>query len=203
MPKTPTDYSKTVIYYCYYDDILLYIGHTTNFTKRKNSHKSQCFNIKNEKYNLRFYKYIRDHSIDFDILRWECEKYPCDDVYEARRKEGEKIRELNSICNMAIPSRSIQEYYLDHSDYLKNKQKQRYENNKEVILEKQKTYNEINKEKIKIETKIYREKNKEKQKEYMSREWTCPKCSNVFKFGSQYRHLKRCKSQGPEADNNT
>ena len=44
MPKTATDYSKNVIYKIQNndDDSLLYVGHTTNFIKRKNNHKSDC-----------------------------------------------------------------------------------------------------------------------------------------------------------------
>ena len=39
-----TDYSKTVIYKIQHldKDELLYVGHTTNFTKRKCLHKHNC-----------------------------------------------------------------------------------------------------------------------------------------------------------------
>ena len=46
MPRTPIDYSKTLIYKLVhkedYDNENIYIGSTTDFVKRKNSHKSCC-----------------------------------------------------------------------------------------------------------------------------------------------------------------
>ena len=41
MPKTPIDYSKTVIYMIKHEiqSELLYVGSTTDFTKRKSKHK--------------------------------------------------------------------------------------------------------------------------------------------------------------------
>ena len=43
MPKTKTDYSKTVIYKIQHieDESLVYVGSTTNFTKRKSHHKKR------------------------------------------------------------------------------------------------------------------------------------------------------------------
>ena len=51
MPKDLIDYSKTVIYkICCLDKSIqdLYIGHTTNFTKRKYQHKVCCNDINNQ-----------------------------------------------------------------------------------------------------------------------------------------------------------
>ena len=46
MPKVKADYSNTIIYkLCCNDPSIteIYIGHTTNFTQRKNRHKSLQF----------------------------------------------------------------------------------------------------------------------------------------------------------------
>ena len=54
MPKINIDYSKNVIYkiVCNDENVdYLYIGSTTNFTKRKNCHKSCCNNINNINHN--------------------------------------------------------------------------------------------------------------------------------------------------------
>ena len=53
MPRTPTDYSKSVIYKIEHIDKpeLLYVGSTTNFTNRKSEHKTACNNEKNEQYD--------------------------------------------------------------------------------------------------------------------------------------------------------
>ena len=52
MPKTPMDYSKTIIYKIVCNDLSIkecYVGHTTDMTKRKCSHKYSCNNMKSEK----------------------------------------------------------------------------------------------------------------------------------------------------------
>ena len=46
MPRLPIDYSRTIIYKLVHkddlDDVNIYVGHTTDFTKRKNRHKVSC-----------------------------------------------------------------------------------------------------------------------------------------------------------------
>jgi len=44
MPKTPMDYSKCSIYKIEHieNESLVYVGHTTNFIKRKAEHKYNC-----------------------------------------------------------------------------------------------------------------------------------------------------------------
>ena len=48
MPKKDIDYSKTIIYKIVCNDLNItdvYVGHTTNFIKRKARHKYDCNNI--------------------------------------------------------------------------------------------------------------------------------------------------------------
>ena len=49
-----TDYSKTVIYKIQHldKDELLYVGHTSNFIKRKSYHKNDCKTSKNPLYKM-------------------------------------------------------------------------------------------------------------------------------------------------------
>ena len=59
MPKEVVDYSNTIIYkICcknlFIDDI--YIGHTTNFIQRKQSHKTNCCNENSNNYLKTNYK---------------------------------------------------------------------------------------------------------------------------------------------------
>ena len=59
----------------------LFIGSTTDFVKRKYSHKISCNNEKDKAYNHKKYQYIRDNG------GWNCfnmneiEKYPCNDFW--------------------------------------------------------------------------------------------------------------------------
>ena len=51
MPKNEIDYSNTIIYkiVCKDEKISdLYVGHTTNFVKRKCLHKNSCNNLNNK-----------------------------------------------------------------------------------------------------------------------------------------------------------
>ena len=63
MPKKPIDYSKCCIYKIEHieNENLLYIGHTTEFKKRKNRHKSNCHNQNdNSTFKLKLYQMIRE-----------------------------------------------------------------------------------------------------------------------------------------------
>ena len=40
----------------------IYIGQTTDFTRRKYSHGHACYNDKRPDYNMRVYKFIRDNG---------------------------------------------------------------------------------------------------------------------------------------------
>jgi len=135
MPKKPMDYSKTIMYKLVCKDLLVtdkYVGHTTDFVKRKCNHKSVCNNQNTINYNLKIYQIIRDNG-DWD--NWEMieiEKYPCNDANEAKARERYWIETFNSTLNMFIPNRTQKEYK---------------QTNKEQITKYQNKYNEISKEK--------------------------------------------------------
>ena len=70
MPRKEIDYSKAVIYKIQHQDKpeLLYVGSTTDFPKRKSSHKQRTNNVMDERYNLKVYQMIRENG------GWECFK---------------------------------------------------------------------------------------------------------------------------------
>ena len=54
MPRLPIDYSRSVLYKITCRDKTIpdvYVGSTTDFSKRKNRHKTNCNNPKNKMYN--------------------------------------------------------------------------------------------------------------------------------------------------------
>lgn len=186
MPKTATDYSRTIIYKlcCKNPEITdIYIGHTTDFNNRKSSHKSRCNNPNSKKYNLYVYKFIRDNDgwDNFDMI--QIEAYYCNDRREAESRERYWIETLKSSLNKQIPTQTKQEY--DKIYYEKNKDeraeyhKNYYEQNKDEICEYNKKYREINKDEI-------TEKNKEKM--------TC-ECGSKFRLYSKSNHIKSIKHQ--------
>ena len=65
MPKKEIDYSKTVIYKIQHNSKkeLIYIGSTTNFTKRKTHHRcSSITNIQKRQYLIKLYVMIRENG---------------------------------------------------------------------------------------------------------------------------------------------
>ena len=165
MPKKPIDFSKCCIYKVQHIDKedLLYVGHTTNFTKRKNCHKSCCNNENNSKHNQKLYQMMRENG-GFDMFRMiEIEKYPCNDKREAEKRENDIMKELKAILNTINSYVSEEEKKKYQSDY----SKEYYEANKEKIIGNVKNYCKENKEKIREKSKKYREANKEAMKEYL------------------------------------
>jgi len=117
------DYSKCCIYKIehFENNNLVYVGHTTNFSKRKGSHKSICKNENNKNYNLKVYQMIRDNG-GFDRFKMiEVEKYPCKDKREAERREYEVMKELKANMN-AIKSFLTEEERKEYNkEYFKEK----------------------------------------------------------------------------------
>jgi hypothetical protein len=208
MPKTPIDYSKSVIYKIEHIDKpeLIYVGSTTDFIKRKSDHKSRCNNEKDKKYNCKIYQLIRAHG------NWEsfkimviCE-YPCNSKTELIIEEEKHRKELQASLNTNKSYCSVEENIIHKKEYYKeynnnnkeiNKIKNKIyrDNNKEKITEyrdnskeKIKEYRDNNKEKIKIRNKNYRDNNKEKMKEKI----TC-ECGSIIKKVDKSTHEKSIK----------
>ena len=168
MPKVPMNYSKCCIYKIEHNDneSLVYVGHTTNFDKRKTAHKSGCKNDNGKDYNFKVYQMIRENG-GWEMFKMiEVEKYPCNDRREAERRENEAMKELKASMNMINSFRTQEEI----TEYKKEYKKKYYESNKPKIQEHHKEYRENNKPKIQERDKKYREANKtkiqEKRKEY-------------------------------------
>ena len=157
MPKTPMNYSKCCIYKIEHndDDTLVYVGHTTNFEKRKTQHKINCYNDKQKPYNYKVYQMIRENG-GWDAFKMiEVEKYPCADKREAERRENEVIKELRASMNTYKSFRTkneITEYHTNyrelHKEKLQERDKKYYEQNKPKKQEYNKEYYESNKQKI-------------------------------------------------------
>jgi hypothetical protein len=149
------------------------VGHTTDFTKRKNQHKTDCNNPNRKSYNIKLYTTIRENG---GWSNWSVvlvENYPCNNGTEARMRERFFYELYNADLNMNRPIITDEE----NKDKLKEYMTQYREENKEKIKEYMTQYREENKEKIKgyrTDTadklkengKQYREENKEKIKQY-------------------------------------
>ena len=150
MPRLNTDYSKTVIYkiICNDENVdYLYVGSTTDFTKRKSHHKGACNNEKNKNYKEKKYVEMRNNGGWENFKMIQVEKYQCNDKREAEAREEELRLELKANMNMIRCYRTAEQKkeqsnecnkkFRDlNKDYFKNHAKKYYENNKDKITDK-------------------------------------------------------------------
>ena len=144
MPIKPIDYSKSVIYkiQSIHDDNLLYIGSTTDFTRRKSEHKSRHKTKK-----AKVYEMIRGNG------GWDCfniivvKEFPCENKQELLIEEDNMMREMKSILNMRRPHRTNEErdeynkqYNETHKEQISKKSKEYHKTHQEQILKRKKEY---------------------------------------------------------------
>jgi len=128
MPKVPIDYSKTIIYKIVCRDLGIkncYVGHTTNFMKRKIRHKGSC-NIRTSY----VYQFINENGgwENWDMIM--IETYPCSNLYEASARERHWMETLNADLNKNSPptglprSEVIKQYQIENRDKIAEQHKQ-------------------------------------------------------------------------------
>ena len=219
MPKKPVDYSKVVIYkiVCKNKDITdIYVGHTSNFTVRKNSHKSKCNNQNDKQHNLKIYSSIRENG---GWENWNCviiEPFPCKSFEEARTREDYYYNELKASLNMIHPILNLESKKITkHQHYLENKdkyiewaneykqrnpekvkerkqvyQKKQYVENREKILQAAKeNYQKSTLSRAENQEATYYENNKEKILAKGKETFVC-KCGCETTINNKYKHFK-------------
>jgi len=184
MPKVAVNYFETCIYkLVHFDDLNdnnIYVGHTTNMTKRKCEHKSRCNNPNSKEHNHKKYQFIRENG-GWD--KWDMilvEKYPCDNVHEAKKRERYWITQLKASLNVDIPTRTNKEYREDNKEYIKE-----WFKNYDQKPERKENHNK------------YREANREKIAEKI----TCD-CGAIHRRDFTARHRKTIKHQDWLKNNN-
>jgi len=131
MPKIPIDYQYTIIYKIEHieKEDLRYVGHTTNWDKRKFSHKQRCLKENNSKHNQKLYQMMRSNG-GWEMFRMiEIEKYPCNDKREAEKRECEMMKNFKASLNTINSYISEEEKVEYHFNYNKDY----YETNKEKL----------------------------------------------------------------------
>jgi hypothetical protein len=177
MAPQNVDYSKTVIYKICCNNLNvqhIYIGHTTDFTRRKSNHKSNCNHENSKHYNYNVYQFIRENGGWDNWSMVEIEKYQCNDGNEATARERYWVEQLHATLNSNVPGRTQQEY-----------DQQYYQQNKEKITEYKQQYREQNSEKI----KEYFQQNSEKIKQWKNTQCKC-ECGGKFTLANKSKHLK-------------
>tara|TARA_R110000868_G_scaffold392634_1_gene663358 strand:+ start:523 stop:1134 length:612 start_codon:yes stop_codon:yes gene_type:complete len=145
----------------------VYIGSTTNFNRRKATHKHRS-NTRKEK----LYQTIRELGgwDNFEMVL--VKKCPCNDKLELTAIEFEYQQLFDANMNMSSASSGLD---FSDSDYMKKY----YEKNNVKLSKYNKKYREENCEELKKKSKEYYEKNREKL------------CKNNRDIGTQYREKNR------------
>ena len=152
------DYSKGKIYTirCKYDTTLIYVGSTINpLYKRLGSHKVKSKSLPTRK----IYSTINNDWDNWYIELYEL--YPCVNVEELTRREGEIIRLIGNL-NIVVVGRTNKEWKQDNKEYVQKRDKEYYDTHKEKISEQNKEYRQDNYDKIYAQRKEYNENKKEK-----------------------------------------
>jgi hypothetical protein len=185
------NYNKANIYKLCCKDINIkeiYVGSTTNFKRRKNEHKSSCYNENSKKYNYNVYRFIR---ANYGWENWDMvlvKKVVCETKLELHKIEREYVENLGATLNKVIPNRSPVEYRENNRESIKDKNKAYRKDNKDKYKAYQKEWRENNKK----YSKEYREDNREKLKEKRKLRTTCI-CGTDINFSNKSKHLKNNK----------
>ena len=180
------NYTKSIIYKlcCKNPEIKqIYIGSTANeIRKRKNQHKSDCYNKNRESYNLYVYQFIRDNG---GFQNWSIiiiENYPCENKRELEKRERYYIELLNATLNSYNSYRTEEE----KKEQLKKCTKEWKEKNKDKNKEKTKEYQKNNKQQYKDYQKKYKDKIRDKIKK---EKYTCI-CGSIIRLADKTTHFK-------------
>ena len=95
----------------------IYIGSSCQaLSKRFQKHKDSLTTYKKDR---KLYSKMIELGIDKFYIEL-IEEYPCDNVEQLRRREGEIIRELKPVLNKQIAGRTLAEWQEDNKELLKN-----------------------------------------------------------------------------------
>jgi transcription-repair coupling factor (superfamily II helicase) len=189
MPRQKVNYSNTMMYKIVSNDLNIrdcYVGSTTDFTKRKYRHKSDCTNANSEKYNLKVYQFIRNNGNWHNWSMVLIEMYPCTNHLESSQRERFWCENLNATLNSMVPSRSQKEYTVDNKEHIREQHKQYFKTNKEHMTEQHKQYCKTNKEHIREQNKQYKSDHKEQIIQY-----NIDNRDHITEQSKQYREANR------------
>jgi hypothetical protein len=182
MPRTPIDYSKTIIYKIVCNDLNikdLYVGSTTDFNCRKTKHKSRC-----KSKDMKVYNMINENGGWENWSMVEIEKYPCKDSNEARARERFYYEALNAGLNAYRPIISKDEL----KEWYKIYNKEFRENNRDRVNELALKSYHRNVDSIRVKQKLHRENNKEAIKQRKSIKIMCLCCDKLINKEHKARH---------------
>ena len=198
MPRRPNNYSSTYFYkLCCRDTTIpdIYVGHTTDFTKRKSQHKTTCCNPNDKDHMMNCYQFIRGNGgwENWDMVLIETQS--CANKLEVKKMERGFIEQLNATLNTSLPVRSREEYYHGKVDMIRSAGLRYREQNRQALRDKSKAYGATHKEERKAYHKSYTEQNKDKIKQHMLEQMECEVCGHIFTRCHRLRHTRTQRHQ--------
>ena len=136
MPRQNIDYNKSVIYKIEHEDKpdLLYVGSTTDFTRRKNLHKSNCNNNLSKGYNYKLYTMIRSNGGWDSFKIMIIKELNCNSKVEMLIEEDKMMKELKSTLNTIranLTDDETKEYHIAYNQSEKGKARKKTYNQSE------------------------------------------------------------------------
>ena len=197
MPRKPIDYSKTHFYKIVCKDTSItdcYVGHTTDFTKRKCQHKSCCLNENDSHYSVFLYDFIRKNGNwnNWDMVLIKTIK--CENGLEARSIERKYYEELKASLNIDTPNQTKKEWEDKQSDEWKEKRKAYCRNHYHQNKEKYKQMREENKEHIKEQKKQNYLKKRDEIRKKLDEHFDCP-CGGRYTLTHKALHCRTNRHQ--------
>ena len=190
MPVKDIKYENTIIYIIQHTTKLdlIYVGHTTNFGKRKCEHKRATMTGK----NVKIYTMIRENGGWDEFEMRPIKKISCNDSVEARIEEEKCRIEYHATLNMirAVKDEESQKAYFkkykeEHHQEIRDKWKEYYQGKKEHFKE----YRDGRKAEAKEYKKEYYEKNKEEINKERYKVCICS-CGKEYTYCNKGRHEK-------------
>jgi len=183
------DYAQTIIYKIQHETKLdlLYVGHTTEFSRRQTYHKSQ---VKTNTKKL--YQMIRDNG------GWECFKmvaimeFPCENKTQACIQEEKCRIELNANMNSISAINNPEKQKETRKIYKKENREHIIADNKRYYqehIEERKAYRESIAEEQKVYQKKWYQENKEARLIKNKIKYTCS-CGKESLVCNKIRHEK-------------
>lgn len=179
------------------DEAIIYIGYTTDFYKRKITHRSACKCESNVGYNSPIYKYIRENG-GIDKYEFIVLEESNDDI---RFKENEYTEKygldnlLNALGgNTGLSAKEYRKnYYKERRDKYNVYQAEWREKNNEKYKSysgKYKVYQAEWREKNKDKLTEQRQANKEETNKKHKEKFNCEICGGSYTYANKGTHLK-------------
>ena len=162
--RKPKDYKNGKIY-CIRNDVdeQIYIGSTCQeLCKRMTYHRQDA--KKPNRQNTLLYPLMLKYGIEHFYIEL-IEEYPCENLKQLEKREGELIRELKASLNQKVAGRTVEEYKVECAEKIKTskaiRDKRYAENNPEKVKSRRKTYYWKDPEKYREQARKYNQEHKE------------------------------------------